>query len=115
MLTVEEEKRLSVAAIILEPKDRSFYVPVATEAFFRKCWIPAIRQLNLSIVSLFDPGVDLREDDFPLLCEELARIKAWADERLSEEERAHIRSRIDGLIAKLTEAFAEEGVVVFIG
>ncbi|WP_019535546.1 hypothetical protein [Paenibacillus ginsengihumi] len=115
MPTVEEERRLSVAAIILEPENRSFYVPVATEAFFRKCWIPAIRQLNLAIVSLFDPGVDLRKDDFPLLCEELDRIKTWADKQLTEEEHAHICSRIDGLIARLKEAFAEEGVVIFIG
>jgi hypothetical protein len=83
---------LSIAAMIIEPKDRNFYVPVSTEAFFRSCWVPAIKELQVELISFFDPGLDLIKKDLPDLINEL-----------------------NILTGELIEAFKEEDIIIYIG
>ena len=92
-----------------------FYVPIATEDFFRKCWIPAIKELNLSLTSCFQKGIDLSRKDLQELLNELKLIKHWSVDNLSIEETSHIHLRIDLLVAKLTETLITDETVVFIG
>ncbi|WP_334076647.1 hypothetical protein [Paenibacillus sanfengchensis] len=106
---------MSVAAMIIEPKDRDFYVPVASEAFFCKCWIPASIELKLQYIPLFQSGVDIQKEDLPLLFQELSQLMKWSKQNLSKEDGLHLCSRVELLKTKLTEAFSEEGVIVFIG
>ncbi|MBW5449455.1 hypothetical protein GE107_25935 [Cohnella sp. CFH 77786] len=106
---------LSVASIIIEPKDIQFYVPVSTEAFFQSCWVPAIKELNLQLISLFNPGLDLTKKDLSHLIEELEILKKWAETNLDKDEYNYMKRRIDFLIVKLIEVFTNDEVVVFIG
>ncbi|MEI7024917.1 hypothetical protein [Paenibacillus sp. y28] len=106
---------MSVAALIVEPENSGWYVPIATESFFMRCWIPAIQALQLQVISMFDPGVDICKDELPLLLEELDRVKMWAKIHLAEEDSGHMERRIQNLTQRLTEIFTDEGIVVFIG
>lgn len=106
---------MSVAAIIIEPKDIEFYVPVSTESFFHTFWIPAIRELKLELLAMLDPGVDLTKNDLSLLINELEIIKSWALAKLNKNELDYLERRIDFLIIKLTEAFNNGAVTIFIG
>lgn len=47
---------MSIAAMILNSEnefEEKFYIPVASEAFFEECWIPAIEELNLEWINVF--------------------------------------------------------------
>ncbi len=55
------------------------------------------------------------KDDLPHLFQELSQLMNWSEQNLSKEDGVHLCSRVDLLKTKLTEAFSEEGVIVFIG
>ncbi|WP_219836948.1 hypothetical protein [Paenibacillus sp. R14(2021)] len=106
---------MSVAAIILEPKDTDFYVPVATESFFQRAWVPAIKELNLELLLLLNPGLDLTKKDLSPLIQELEKIKSWAEAKLHKDELDYLKRRIDSLKVKLIEAFNNGAITIFIG
>ncbi|WP_040952709.1 hypothetical protein [Gorillibacterium massiliense] len=106
---------MSVAAIIIEPKDTQFYVPVSNEAFFQNCWVPAIKELNLKLISLFNPGLDLTKKDLSHLIEELELLINWAEVNLENDDFNYMKRRIDFLIVRLIEVFTSDEVIVFIG
>lgn len=106
---------MSIAAIIIKPEDTNFYVPVSTEAFFQRCWLPAIKELNLKIISLFNPGLDLTKNDLFHLVEELEVIKKWAEVNLNNDDFNYLKRRIDFLIVNLIEVFNSDEAIVFIG
>jgi hypothetical protein len=107
---------MSIAAIIIKPEDKQFYVPVSTEAFFERCWIPGIKELELEITSYFySPGIDVDENQFPELTNELILLKEWAKRNLTENEFSHLVSRVDKLIEEMTVAFKEKEVIIYIG
>ncbi|WP_438449512.1 hypothetical protein [Gorillibacterium sp. sgz5001074] len=106
---------MSIAAIIIEPPNRDFYVPIASEEFFHKCWVPIIQDLKLKLVPLFNPGIDLIKKELPTLLSELKQIKDYGLKTLTYNEQSHIITRIELLENKLSEVFSEEGIVVFIG
>ncbi|WP_239297632.1 hypothetical protein [Paenibacillus sp. ACRRY] len=103
----------------MEPKGKeSFYVPVSTEAFFKRCWEPGIKALELELISLFpDPGVDLDKKHLPKLLNELHLLKDWAEtgRHLNENDSEHLINRISILQEKMHEAFLDENVIIFIG
>lgn len=109
---------MTISAFILDPQndyERSFFIPVATEAFFKKCWLPAIQSLGLRWTNLFHTGVDVKKEDVAYIIEELVFIKEWAAKNLNEEQKDKIVERIEGLQDKLPQAFQRKGAVVFIG
>ncbi|MNI55464.1 hypothetical protein D3C76_753690 [compost metagenome] len=106
---------MSIAAIIIEPYN-NFYLPISTEAFFQRCWVPAIRELQLEIVSLFsDPGVDITISELPRLIKELELIQGWAVIKLAPDDLEHITKRINALLIRLPEIFRENNVTIYIG
>lgn len=110
---------MSISAMILDSKDEfeeKFFVPVATESFFEECWEPAIEKLGLIWIKVFSVGIDIVEKDFPFVKQELAQIKEWAIDNLSEENRIKIIERIELLEFEVPKAFSHrEGMVIFIG
>ncbi|MFC9706628.1 hypothetical protein ACFTRD_00550 [Paenibacillus sp. NPDC056933] len=109
---------MSISAVILEPQnhfEKSFFVAVATEAFFKECWQPAVESLELKWIDLFSTGVDLEEEDVPIIVEELLLIKEWAAKNLKDEQKDKIVKRIEGLRDKLPLAFQRQDAIVFIG
>lgn len=47
---------MAISVMILDPQndfEKHFFLPVATESFFKECWIPAIQSLGLRWVDLF--------------------------------------------------------------
>ncbi|MCR2805147.1 hypothetical protein [Paenibacillus soyae] len=109
---------MSIAAMILNSEnefEKKFYLPVASEAFFEECWIPAIRELDLKWVNVFSVGLDMEKEDLPFVMKELSQIKEWAQINLSDERIIKIIERIELLEAELPNAFRREGAVVFIG
>ncbi|WP_410770427.1 hypothetical protein [Fontibacillus sp. BL9] len=109
---------MAISALILDPQndyEKNFFIPVATEEFFRECWLPAIELLGLQWTDLFATGVDVEEEDVPHIIEELILIKVWAAKSLNEEQKAKIFERIAGLQDKLPLAYQRKDAVVFIG
>jgi hypothetical protein len=109
---------MSIMAFIHRPEnefEQQFNVPVATEAFFRDFWEPAVKTLGLQWVPIFAAGIDVRKEDLPDVLEELDRLKLWAERELSGEQRDHILARIGRLADELPKAFQREDAVVFIG
>ncbi|MFS0858170.1 hypothetical protein [Paenibacillus taichungensis] len=109
---------MSISAVILEPQndyEKSFFVPVATESFFKECWQPAVESLGLKWIDLFPSGVDIEKEDVTLIIGELMLIKEWAAENLNEEQKDKIFERIAGLRDKLPLAFQRKDAVIFIG
>jgi hypothetical protein len=109
---------MTVSAFILDPQndfERNFFIPVATELFFNKYWLPAIESLGLQWTLLFSTGVDVEEEDIPHIFNELLLIKEWADKNLGEEEKNKMFERIARLQVNLPLAFQRKNTVVFIG
>jgi len=109
---------MAISALILGPQndyEKNFFIPVATESFFKECWLPAIESLGLQWTDLFRTGVDVEEEDVPQIIAELIRIKEWAAKNLNEEQKVKIFERIAGLQDKLPLAFQRKDAVVFIG
>lgn len=109
---------MSIAAMILNSEDefeKKFFIPVASEAFFEECWIPAITELNLKWVNVFSVGLDMEKEDLPNVMNELSQIKEWSKANLSSDQQIKMIERIELLEAELPNAFRREGAVVFIG
>lgn len=109
---------MAISAIILDPQndyEKNFFIPVATESFFKECWLPAIESLGLQWTDLFTTGVDVEEEDVPHIIAELILIKEWAAKSLTEEQKDKIFERVAGLQDKLPLAFQRKDAVVFIG
>ncbi|MFI8714096.1 hypothetical protein [Brevibacillus brevis] len=110
---------MSICAFILEAQNEwesSFFVPIATESFFKCCWLPAIESLRLRWTAIFPTGIDVEEQDLPAVMEELNLIKAWAAHHLADEEdRMRLVERIDWICEKLPQAFQRKEAILFIG
>ncbi|THF82257.1 hypothetical protein [Cohnella fermenti] len=109
---------MSISAVIHEPQndfEKSFFVPVSTESFFKECWQPAIKSLGLQWTALFSTGVDVEMEDVPSIFGELVLIKEWAVKNLTDEQKERMFERISGLQDKLPLAFQRKDAVVFIG
>ncbi|WP_438497070.1 hypothetical protein [Paenibacillus sp. IHBB 3054] len=110
---------MSISVMVLEAKDEfeeKFFIPVATESFFQECWEPAIEELALKWTKAFPVGIDLIEEDFPSVLEELFKIKEWAKGHLPEEKKIKIIERIELIETEVPIIFNyREGVVIFIG
>ncbi|MBB2480036.1 hypothetical protein H5P36_07520 [Bacillus sp. APMAM] len=109
---------MTIGAFILEPQndvEKYFYIPVATESFFKEFWIPAIESLGLQWTDLFEIGVEVEEEDVSSIIEELIQIKRWAEVNLEKEAREKMLDRIQGIQEKLPQAFQRKDAVVFIG
>ncbi|QCT01595.1 hypothetical protein E6C60_0874 [Paenibacillus algicola] len=109
---------MAISALILDPQndfEKNFFIPVATESFFKECWLPAIESLGLQWTDLFTTGVDVEEEDVPHIIAELILIKEWVAKTLDEEQKDKIFERIAGLQDKLPLAFQRKDAVVFIG
>lgn len=109
---------MSIGAFIEKPNNNiegNFYTPIATEAFFKKCWMPAIEALNLQWLKLFPIGLSLSKENISNIVSELELLNKWVKANLNEEEQKHIHERITGLEQMLEKAIVLEDVIVFIG
>ena len=76
---------MSVLAFVLKPindYEKHLSIPVASEPFFTKYWIPAVKELKLEWVATFSVGIDITKDDLPNVVGELLQIKEWAKTNL---------------------------------
>ncbi|MBD2868896.1 hypothetical protein [Paenibacillus arenilitoris] len=109
---------MSISAFILDPEDdfeRSFMLPIATEAFYKKYWEPAAEELGLQWTALFQGGTDVERDDVPSVLDELSRLKEWVLARMSGDEREHMLRRLELLERELPTAYRRGDAVVYIG
>ncbi|MEK3716421.1 hypothetical protein [Paenibacillus sp. FSL R7-0333] len=110
---------MSISVMVLDAKDEfeeKFLIPVAAESFFNECWEPAIEQLGLKWTKVFSVGIDLVEEDFPFVLEELSKIKEWAKENLPDEKKIKIIERIELIETEVPIAFSHrDGIIIFIG
>ncbi len=115
----EQSCSMSICAFILEAQNEwesSFFVPIATESFFKRCWLPAIEALGLRWIAIFPTGIDVEELDLSVVMEELNLIKEWATHHLADEEdRMKLLKRIDWIQEKLPQAFQRKEAILFIG
>lgn len=109
---------MTVGAFVLYAEsagEASLYIPVATEAFFKACWEPAIAALNLQWTACFSTDIDIELEDLPTVFAELQQVKEWAEENLDSSQHSHLIERIEGLITRLPIALQRDGAIVFIG
>ncbi|GIO69913.1 hypothetical protein [Paenibacillus cookii] len=109
---------MSIAVFIVDPVDdfeRSFTIPVATESFYRQYWAPAIADLDLQWLALFENGVDVEQEDVPAVLGEVSRLKEWARANMHGDDLEHMLRRLELLEAELPKAYRRGGAVVYIG
>lgn len=109
---------MSVSAMIIDPEDdfeRSFMLPIATESFYEKYWLPAVEELGLAWIAQFRSGTDVEQEDMPHVLEEIARLKDWVRAKLGGEPGAHMLSRLELLERELPGAYRRGGAIVYIG
>ena len=110
---------MSISAIIIDPEDEfehSFMLPIATESFYAKYWIPAVKELNLQWAALFQEGTDVEREDIPAVLEEVSRLKDWARKHMNGDDREHMLRRLELLETELPKACSRRvGAVVYIG
>lgn len=110
---------MSISAMVLDAQDEfeeKFFIPVAAESFFNKCWEPAIEELGLKWTRVFHVGIDLVKEDFPFVLEELLEIKEWAKKKLPEEDKRKVIERIALIETEVPKVFIHrDGIVIFIG
>jgi hypothetical protein len=109
---------MSISAFIVDPEDefeRSFMLPVATEAFYKQYWEPAAEELGLEWTALFQGGTDVEREDIPVILEEISRLKDWVNAKLTGEAQEHMLRRLNLLETGLPHAFRRKGAVVYIG
>ncbi|WP_419875349.1 hypothetical protein [Candidatus Pristimantibacillus sp. PTI5] len=109
---------MSISAIIIDPEDefeRSFMLPIATEAFYKKYWEPAVEELGLQWAALFQGGTDVEKEDAPEVLEEIAKLKDWVQANMSGDNQEHMLHRLELLESKLPSAYRRGGAVVYIG
>lgn len=110
---------MTIGAFILNPQndfERNFFIPVATESFYKEGWLPVIESLGLQWTNLFTTGVDIEKEDVSVVIDELIQIKEWVERNIKKvEQREKWIERIEILKVKLPKAFQREDVVVYIG
>ncbi|ETT55416.1 hypothetical protein C162_03132 [Paenibacillus sp. FSL R7-269] len=109
---------MSVSVIILTPQneyEKSFFIPIAGEASFYKCWVPGIQALGLKWLACFQVGLDAKLEDLPNIFAELDQLKKWANLNLNGDEKDHFFSRANLLEEQLPTAFQRKDAVAFIG
>ena len=109
---------MSVCAIITKQDNKewnSFCIPVATERFFNESWKPIIDKLKLNWVSGFAIDIDITNDDYPAVKNELEILKSWINKQPKISDLDFILSRINSLIDGLNSLFASGKFTVFIG
>ncbi|MFC5650334.1 hypothetical protein ACFPYJ_14585 [Paenibacillus solisilvae] len=109
---------MSISAIIIDPEnefERYFMLPIATEAFYKKYWEPAVEELGLQWIALFQDGTDVEREDAPAVLEEISRLKDWVRSKISGDAQEHMLSRLELLESELPNAFRRGGAVVYIG
>ncbi|CAH1203865.1 hypothetical protein PAECIP111893_02095 [Paenibacillus plantiphilus] len=109
---------MAVSAIILEPQnefEQHFSIPVATQNFFERFWIPAIESINTEWIAGIRYGIDVTKEDAVFLIHELSLLKDWVRINLQGDVQEKILSRIDLFETTLPTAFQRGDAVVFIG
>ncbi|SFD76938.1 hypothetical protein SAMN05216378_1352 [Paenibacillus catalpae] len=109
---------MSISAFIIDPEDefeRSFNLPVATEAFYKQYWEPAVEELGLEWAALFQGGTDVEREDVPVILEEISKLKEWVTSKMSGDAAEHMLRRLNLLETELPGAFKRGGAVVYIG
>ncbi|MDQ0110744.1 hypothetical protein [Paenibacillus harenae] len=109
---------MSISAFIIDPEDefeRSFMLPVATEAFYKMYWEPAAEELGLQWTALFQGGTDVESEDVPSILKEISLLKDWVASKMSGDAQEHMLRRLELLERELPGAFRRGGAVVYIG
>ncbi|OKP91352.1 hypothetical protein [Paenibacillus sp. P32E] len=109
---------MAISVIINNPQnefEKKFYIQIAYLSFFRRCWIPGINELGLKWVELFESGVNVSEEDLPIILDELNQLKKWAYINLKDTDKEYFFENFDPLVEELPTAFQRKDTTVFIG
>lgn len=109
---------MAVSAIITDPQnefEETFSIPIATQNFFKKYWIPAIEGTDTEWVQGIRYGIDVTQEEAHILINELDKIKNWVEINLEGAAKEQMLIRIELLITKLPKAFQRKNAIVFIG
>ncbi len=96
---------MSVAMFVgnaISEKEEKFYVPIATEDFFEKYWLPGCKAIKLKWIPIFQTGVDLVKSDSIVVTNELQSLLVWAEMNLDTETYQAMRKRIELVIEGLS-------------
>lgn len=111
---------MSIALLVDNPInefEKSVLVPVATESFFEKVWLPLAEEANLIWLPLFQTGITIEQEDKEVILNELAclLVKAQASQ-LSLESIEKLQSRVYNLKGKIVELFSSRSnIALFLG
>ena len=92
------------------------YAPIATESFFRKFWVPGIKELKLKWLCLFEGiGNDFTQKDIPHIKKELTLFQNWSTINYDAETALFIKERIEQLNEHLERVDWTLNQTVYIG
>ncbi|MGB0639817.1 MAG: hypothetical protein ACPGTU_10820 [Myxococcota bacterium] len=103
---------MSVALLIERNGEENLSTPVATEAVFRRHWLPVCVELKLQWIPLFESGLPVSEQDRPWILDELQRFEMLVQQR---EPNSDIARRASTLADALHSINFNEGVSAYIG
>jgi hypothetical protein len=109
---------MSVALLVeqVDGEAADKYIPVATERFFLDYWLSVIKKLNLTWLSLIQPGLPITEEDLPAVLVELHVLQQQlpAFYAAQSEEFGYMNQRLSMLLAEL-EALQGKQVALYLG
>ena len=93
-----------------------YYFPICSRYVLDKFWRPACSRLNLRRLRNFEKGVEVRKSRIPRLVEELARLKEYMLEHLTDPRfREALLFRVEALIGELRKLKCVPGIRITIG
>ncbi|WP_198536485.1 hypothetical protein [Paenibacillus sp. DMB5] len=79
---------------------------VAYLPFFERCWLPGIQALKLQWIELFEYGVDVTEENLPIILDELNQLKNWTAIKLNEADKEYLFENVNPLTEELPLLFS---------
>lgn len=76
-----------------------FSANVASEAFYTRVWIPAIKDTNTAI---FKDGSDFSPDQLNIVLNELTNLMQWCDNNLIGNDHYKMHTTLQELIEKIS-------------
>ena len=108
---------MTVSMMIINPADqieRTFHVPVLDQNAFDEVVLPVSRSLDLNIISLFETGTNVSNNDLDIVENQLRAMLNSIPK--TDHRYDHIVSRTTRVIDEMRSVFEQNaGAILFIG
>ncbi len=102
----------------ISKNEKEIYIPISTENFFIKTWLPIIEKYNLKWVPLFQSGIFITKDDSKYVQKEINLLIEYCKTLsiLSEQENNHLLTRLIRLKSEISHIFnIRQNITIYVG